>query len=310
MDAVHLMVEMIRSSILSATPVLLAGLGGAYTYYADVFNIAMEGMMLIGAFTAVAGSYSSGSWAVGVLSGIAGGLAAALIFAFFVVSLKTDEFVTGTALNMLALGGTTYSLRQLFHVKGAFMSPAIQSIPRWNIPLVSEIPCLGPILSGHPFIVYIGILLAFFVEWHIFNTRFGLRLRAVGEDATAVDSVGVSSDRIKAQAIMASGVLCGLAGAYLSLGYVTLFAENMSNGRGWIALAVIILTRGRPMGLLLMSLVFGFFDGLGLSLQGTMIPPQFTQMVPYVVTIVALYFYSREKGTAKGEPEQSKASLS
>jgi len=299
MDAVHLMVEMIRSSILSATPVLLAGLGGAYTFHANVFNIAMEGMMLIGAFTAVAGSYFSGSWIIGVFSGIAGGLVAALVFAIFVVSLKTDEFVTGTALNMLALGGTTYSLRQLFHVKGAFMSHAIQSMPRWNIPLISGIPHVGPILSGHPFIVYVSILLAFVVEWHIFGTRYGLRLRAVGEDARAVDSVGVSSDRIKAQAIIASGVLCGLAGAYLSLGYVTLFSENMSNGRGWIALAVIILTRGRPMGLLLMSLVFGFFDGLGLSLQGTMIPPQFTQMVPYIATIVALYFYSREKRAAR-----------
>ncbi|MEA4883176.1 MAG: ABC transporter permease [Clostridia bacterium] len=305
----HLAIEMLRSSVLAATPVLLAGLGGTYTYYANVFNIAMEGMMLIGAFMAVAGSYLCGSWLVGMVSGMVGGLLAAVVFAIFSVGLKTDEFVTGTALNMLALGGTTYSLRQLFHVKGAFMSPRIVAIPRWRIPLLDSVPVLGPIVSGHPFIVYVALAMAVFTEWHIFRTRFGLRLRAAGEDSRAVDSVGVSSDRIKAQAILASGVLCGLAGAYLSLGYVTLFAENMSNGRGWIALAVIILTRGRPLELLLMSLMFGFFDGLGLSLQGTAIPPQFTQMVPYIATIIALYVYSREKrpGNASSKKIPAKA---
>ena len=251
--------------------------------------------MLIGAFTAVAGSYLAGSWVVGVLAGMAGGLTAALVFAVFAVYLRTDEFVTGTAINMLALGGTTYALRQMFRVKGAFMSPRIQAIPRIRIPLIGGLPGIGPILSGHPFLVYVTLALAILIEWHIFRTRYGLRLRAAGEDPRAVDSVGVSSDRIRAQAILISGALCGLAGVYLSLGYVTLFAENMSNGRGWIALAVIILTRGRPLGLLTMSLVFGFFDGLGLSLQSTRIPPQFTQMVPYIATIAALYLYSREK---------------
>ncbi len=286
---------MLRSSVLAATPVLLAGLGGTYTYYANVFNIAMEGMILIGAFTAVAGSYLAGSWVVGMLAGMAGGLAAALVFAVFAVYLKTDEFVTGTAINMLALGGTTYALRQMFRVKGAFMSPRIQAIPRIRVPLIGELPGIGTILSGHPFLVYVTLALAILIEWHIFRTRYGLRLRAAGEDPRAVDSVGVNSDRIRARAILISGALCGLAGVYLSLGYVTLFAENMSNGRGWIALAVIILTRGRPLGLLTMSLVFGFFDGLGLSLQSTRIPPQFTQMVPYIATIAALYLYSREK---------------
>ena len=183
----------------------------------------------------------------------------------------------------------------MFRVKGAFMSPRIQAIPRIRIPLIGGLPGIGPILSGHPFLVYVTLALAILIEWHIFRTRYGLRLRAAGEDPRAVDSVGVSSDRIRAQAILISGALCGLAGVYLSLGYVTLFAENMSNGRGWIALAVIILTRGRPLGLLTMSLVFGFFDGLGLSLQSTRIPPQFTQMVPYIATIAALYLYSREK---------------
>lgn len=292
----HLALEMLRSSLLAAVPVLLAGLGGAYTYFANVFNIAMEGMMLIGAFTAVAGSFLARSWVVGLVSGIAGGVVAALLFALFVVVLRTDEFVTGTAINMLALGGTTYALRQMFNVKGAFMSPQIVALPKWNLPLIANVPYLGSVLSGHSFIVYISIALAFVVDWHIRRTRFGMRLRASGEDPRAVDSVGVSSRGIRAWSILISGALCGAAGAYLSLGYVSLFAENMSNGRGWIALAVIILTKGRPLGLLVMSLVFGLFDGIGLSLQGTAIPAQLTQMAPYIATLVALRVYAvREK---------------
>ncbi|MGI6147354.1 MAG: ABC transporter permease [Firmicutes bacterium] len=280
-----LALELVRSSLLAATPVLLAGIGGAYTYFANVFNIAMEGMMLIGAFTAVAGSYAARSWVVGLAAGIGGGLVAAALFTLFAVALRTDEFVTGTAINMLALGGTTYALRQMFGVRGAFMSGQIQAIPRWNLPL-------GPVLGGHPFVVYVALALALVADWHIRRTRFGLRLRAAGEDPRVLDAAGVSSQAVRAWSIMISGALCGLAGAYLSLGYVTLFAENMSNGRGWISLAVIILTRGRPLGILVMSLLFGLFDGIGMSLQGTAIPAQLTQMVPYIATLVALRVYS------------------
>jgi len=298
-----LMIELIRSTFLAAVPILLASLGGTYTYYADIFNIAMEGMMLIGAFTAVLGSFFSGSWFIGLLAGIAGGLLAALIFTIFAVYLKTDEFVTGIALNLFALGLTTYLLRQIFSVKGAFTSSEIVALPDWHIPIIDGIPILGDILSGYPFLLYIAFLLAVLVEFNIFRTRFGLRLRATGEDDSAVDSVGINSDIIKSKAILLSGLFSGLGGVFLSLAYVNLFAENMSNGRGWIALAVIILTRGRPLGLLIMSLLFGFFDGLGLALQNTIIPSQFTQMVPYIATLVALYFYSKQKIKTKEENE-------
>lgn len=302
----QLLIELLRSTIMAATPVLLAALGGTYTFYSNIFNIAMEGMMLIGAFMAVLGSYLFGSWVIGLLFGLAGGILAALIFIIFAVYLKTDEFVTGIAINMLALGGTTYLLRQIFDVKGAFMSPEIVAIPTWKIPLLHDIPVLGKLISGYPFIVYVALLAALLVQFHVYKTRFGLRIRATGEDARTVDSVGVNSSSVKSISIFYSGILCGLAGVFLSLGYVNLFAENMSNGRGWIALAVIILIQGRPLGILLMSLVFGFFEGLGLTLQGTAIPSQFTQMVPYLATLVALYFYSREKQTGV-EVEEAEA---
>ena len=290
-------VSMFRSTLLAATPILLAAVGGLYSYHANVFNIAMEGMMLIGAFLGILGSYLTGSWAAGLLLAAAGGLAAAALFALFTLAMNTDEFVTGIAVNMLALGGTTYALRRMFQVKGALIDPSIQPMPRWNIPLIRDIPVVGEVLSGYPFMVYLSIAVVFIASYHLYQTPFGLRLRAVGEDAGATDSAGIRSNRIKTSAILVSGLLCALAGVFLSLGYVTLFAENMSAGRGWISLAVIILTRGRPVNVLLIVLVFGFFDGLGLSLQNTAIPPQFTQMLPYLATLGALYCYARRKGS-------------
>ena len=291
----ELFIEILRASIFAATPILLAALGGAYTYHANVFNIAMEGMMLIGAFTAVLGSYFTELWVVGIGLGVGGGVVAALLFVLFAVYLHTDEFVTGIAINMLALGGTTYALRQIFNVKGAFMSPDIARIPAISIPVLNAIPLIGDIISDLPFIIYVGVLLTGLVRYHFYHTRYGLRLRASGEAPLAVDSAGINANTIKSSAILSSGILCGLAGAVLSLGYVTLFVENMSNGRGWIALTVIILARGRPGGMLLMALLFGLFDGVGLALQGINIPSQFAQMAPYLITLVALYFYARHR---------------
>ena len=288
-----LAIEILRTSIIAAIPILLASLGGAYTYHANVFNIAMEGMMLIGAFIAVLGSFLTGSWMIGILMGMGGGVLAALLFMLFAVYLHTDEFITGIAINMLALGGTTYALRQIFDVKGGFVSPDIVGIPSIRIPLIDSIPLLGEVISRLPVVIYVSILLVWGVHYHFYHTRYGLRLRASGEAPAAVDSVGIRSNRIKSTAIISSGIFCGFSGAVLSLGYVTLFVENMSNGRGWIALTVIILAQGRPFGMILMALLFGFFDGIGLTLQGINVPSQFAQMAPYIVTLFALYLYSR-----------------
>ena len=282
---------LINGMISGATPILLAALGGTFTFYAGIFNIAMEGMMLSGAFFAVLGSYYFDSWLMGIICAILGSLLMAAIFIFFAVTLKTDEFVTGIALNLFALGATTYLLRQIFNVKGGFSNPGIIPIPRIHIPLVADIPILGAILSGQNLIIYITVLIVFLSAFLIFKTRFGLRLRAAGYNAPSLDSSGVPSAKIKIWSLIICGVLCGLAGAFLSLGYVTLFSENMSAGRGWISLAAVILVNGNPWGIALISLLFGFTDGLGLLLQQYM-PSQFTSMVPYIATLIALYFYS------------------
>lgn len=282
---------LINGMISAATPILLAALGGTFTFYAGIFNIAMEGMMLGGAFFAVLGSYYFQSWLMGIVCAILGSVLMALIFVLFSVILKTDEFVTGIGLNLFALGTTTYLLRQIFSVKGAFAHPNIVPIPRFHIPILKDIPFIGPILSGQNVLIYITLLATILSVFVIFKTRFGLRLRAAGYNAACLDSSGVSTARIRIVSLLICGVLCGLAGAFLSLGYVTLFAENMSAGRGWISLAAVILVNGNPWGIALISLLFGFTDGLGLLLQ-QYLPSQFTSMVPYVATLIALYFYA------------------
>jgi len=287
----NVILGLINGMISSATPILLAALGGSLTYYAGIFNIAMEGMMLGGAFFAMLGSYTFHSWPMGILFGILGAILMALIFILFAVVLKMDEFITGIGLNLFAVGVTTYMLRQIFKVKGAFSSPDIVPIPKVHIPLIKDIPVVGEILSGHNLIIYLTVLAVIIVSYVVFKTRFGLRLRAAGYNRTALDTSGVSANRIRIYSLLLCGVLCGLAGAYLSLGYVTLFTENMSAGRGWISLAAVILVSGNPAGIALISLLFGFTDGLGLFLQRTL-PPQFTAMVPYVATLVALFVYS------------------
>jgi simple sugar transport system permease protein len=292
---VRILLGLINGMISGATPILLAALGGSFTFYAGVFNIAMEGMMLTGAFFAVLGSYYFQSWLVGILLAVLGSLLLAVIFVIFAVGLHTDEFITGIALNLFAVGTTTYLLRQIFKVKGVYSAPGILAIPNVNIPLIEKIPFLGQILSGQNLMVYITVFATLLSAYLVFKTRFGLRLRAAGYNSPSLDSSGVSSARMRVWSLLVCGVLCGLAGAFLSLGYVRLFAENMSAGRGWISLAAIILVNGNPWGIAIISLVFGFSDGLGLLLQGYAIPAQFTAMVPYLATLIALYFYSVQR---------------
>ncbi len=288
-------IGLLNGMLAGATPVLLAALGGAFTFYAGVFNIAMEGMLLVGAFCAALGSFFSGSWVVGVVCAIAGALGLSLLFILFAIVLKTDEFVTGIALNLFAAGATTYLLRQLFGVRGAFTDAGIQAIPRVDIPIVAQAPLVGEVFSGQNLIVYVAALAVLGCAWLIFRTPFGLRLRAAGYNAPSLESSGVRPAHVRVAALLLCGVLCGLGGAFLSLGYVRLFAEGMSAGRGWIALAAVILVNGNPWGIALITLLFGLADGMGLFAQGVGVPAQFTGMAPYIATLIALFVYARRK---------------
>ncbi len=294
---------LLSGSISATAPILLAALGGMYTYYAGIFNIAMEAMMLAGAFGAVVVAHGTQSWFLGVVGAILAAGVLAAIFALFVLVLATDEFVTGIALNLATVGATTFLLRRIYKKAGAFSGSAdrpIPAMPKVRIPFLADVPIVRSVAAGHTVVEWlIPVLVAGSVVL-LFRTRFGLRLRAAGWNAPSLDASGVSTTRVRAESLALCAVFCGLAGAFLSIGYLQLFGENMSNGRGWIALAAIVLVQGSPLGVASLSLLFGVAASVGLKAQSLNVPPQLTEMLPYVATLVALYVYSRRRRMRTG----------
>lgn len=296
---------LVQHTIRTATPLILAALGGLLTQQAGILNIGMEGMILLGAFFAVVGSYFFGSAFAGVALAVAVGILIGLLFAVFVIDLKSDEFVIGIAINIFAGGLTVFLLRSIFGVKGAFSSPKIIPLPRINMPFFSKIPFLDIIFNNHTIFIYISWILVILTYIYLYKTPHGTWMRASGEYPEALETAGVSPRKMKYISSIACGVLCGLAGAHLSLGYLTLFTENMSANRGFIALAAIIFGRANPIKTFLAALLFGFFDALGIRLQGVGIPSQFTQMIPYLATIIALTIITkRQMDRKKKEMEE------
>jgi simple sugar transport system permease protein len=288
--------SLLNSLFRFTTPVLLAALGGILCDRVGLFNIALEGMILTGAFAAIVGDYFSGSALIGVLSGCLAGALLAAIFGFLSVSLKGDVVVLGIATNLLASGLTAFLLKAIFHVQGAFMDPRIVGLDTINIPILQNIPILGPLFSGQTILVYLSWLLLGLVYIVLFRTPLGLRMRGIGEQPLAAETLGVNVNGLRYLAVVLSGVFCGLAGAQLSIGIVNVFVQDMSAGRGWIAVVAVMLGQSHPLGVLIASVLFGFADSLGFRLQGLGLPSQFTGMLPYVVTLLAfLIIRARQK---------------
>jgi len=281
--------NLISSILRFVTPILLAALGGLICERAGVFNIALEGMMVTGAFAAVVGSFFTGSPLLGVLLAMFAGMLISLIFAVLAINLKGDMIVLGIATNLMTSGLTVFLLRTIFGVKGAFQDPSLLGLTNIHIPILKDLPFLGPLLSGHNLVVYSALVLVVVVQLFLFRHKLGLRLRGVGEEPEAAATLGVSVNKLRYLAILASGVLCGLAGAQLSLGNVTLFVENMSAGRGWIAVAAVMLGQAHPIGVFGASVLFGLSDTISFRLQGLGLASQFTDMVPYLVTLMSLF---------------------
>lgn len=269
-------------------PILLAALGGALCERAGVFNIALEGFILVGAFAAVMGAFFLGSAWAGLACAMLGGVVMGLIFAEFHLRRPGDPIVVSIALNLLAAGITVYLLRTLLGVTGAFRDPAIPRLPDLHLPGIESMPLLGDVLSGQSVLFYAAIGLALGLHVMFRRHRLGLRLRAAGENPAALAAGGVSPARTRLIALVACGALCGMAGAQLAISNVTLFVEGMSAGRGWIAVVAVLLTRGRPLPLLAIVALFGFVDSLSFRVQGLGWPQQFTDMLPYVVTLAVL----------------------
>ncbi|MCL5428661.1 MAG: ABC transporter permease [Chloroflexi bacterium] len=291
------MPEIINLSIIGvairmATPLLLSSLGGVVAYRAGILNVGMEGMMLAGAFSAVVFSMTFGSSTIGLIAAGLIGLLAAMLTGLIYNRYKGDVFVIGMAINIGALGLTNFLMRSIFGTVGAISGSDIIGFPKIEINAIKEFPVLRDVFTGNPILVYAswGLVLITFVFLN--HTRVGLNLRAVGENPEAAAAAGLNNSWYRYLGIALSGISSGFAGAYLALGQLSMFTENMTAGRGFIALAIIIFGRGTAEGALLGSLLFGFAEAVAMQLQGaSTVPPQFVLMIPYVLTVVALTIF-------------------
>lgn len=274
------------------TPILFASLSSLISNKAGVTNIGIEGMMLTAALMGVIVSALTQSAWIGFLAAILAGLVLGLVLAYFSLNLKTDIVLAGIALNLLASGGTVFLLYVVAHDKGASTSLSSKVMPLVNIPFLKDIPVIGGILSGHNVLTYLSIVAVIFMYFLLYKTPIGLRIRAVGENSHAADSVGINVTKVQYVALAISGIMAGFGGAFMSMGYVSWFSTNMIAGRGFIALAANALGREEPVGVLLTSLLFGFADALSNSIQTLNVPAEFIQMIPYVTTVIGLFLYS------------------
>lgn len=283
-------VALLQNTLRTSTPIVLAALGGLFTEHAGIMNIGMDGMILVGAFAAVAASYFFASAAMGVLFAVLCGILIGLLFGLFVIKFKSDEFIIGVALNIFAGGLTVFLLRTIFGVKGAFSDPGIYPITTVHIPFLDNIPVLGELLNNNTMFVYISWVLVVLTWIFLYKTPWGYWLRAAGEHPESLRSAGVSPEKMKYLASLLCGVLCGFAGAHLSLGYLTMFTEGMSANRGFIAFACVIFGLANPPRVFLAALLFGFLDALGLRLQSVGMPSGLTAITPYLVTVIMMVY--------------------
>lgn len=280
------MEELLASTIRNATPLVFAALGGMFSERSGVVNIALEGLMLIAAFAGVVGAALFNSALVGLLFGLGAGLLFALIHALMCVTFEADQIISGTAINLLALGGTGFLMVLIFGSGGT--SPRVEGFKQVAIPVLSDIPIVGQALFSQSLLVYLMYLLVPVTFFVVFRTPFGLRLRATGEVPEAVDTAGVSVARMRYYGVALSGFLAALGGVYLSMGILSAFTEGMTNGRGFIALAALIFGRWNPIGAAGAALLFGFALAVTFRVPQEVIPQEFIGMLPYVLTIVAL----------------------
>ncbi len=289
--------ELFASAVRLATPIALAAVGASICERAGVVNIAMEGLMLIGAFSGMVTALMTGSAWLGVIGAVTGALIFASLHAWASVNLGADQVISGTAINILALGTTGFLMETIFGHPGT--TDSVQTIgPVFDFPTGGEGPFatvwlwIDTVFLSYTPIVYFGMFAAIFLTWALYRTRWGLRLRSLGEHPRAADTVGINVLKGRWFAVLASGFMSGLAGANLTLEQVGSFTEGMTNGRGFIALAAMIFGRWIPGGGYLASLLFGFADALQLKLQLfsdiIRIPAQFFLMLPYLLTVIVL----------------------
>jgi len=287
----EVVLSLVHNAVGIMTPFLLAATGGLYTELAGMLNIALEGLMLVGAFFAVVFAGLTGSLALGVALGIASSMLAALLFGLVTLKLKANVFIAGLATNLLASGLTVVLAFQLFKNKGVVRFE-LGSLPVLSVPALRGVPLLGGLLLGHNLLVYVSwaIVLASVVV--IYRTPFGLRLRGTGLNAPTMSSLGLRPQAYQLAGILISGFTCGLAGAWMTLNLAA-FVPNITSGRGWIALVAIYLGNKTPVGIVVASFVFGLSEAFSNYAQGALkVPADFILAFPYFITVLAMILYS------------------
>lgn len=302
MDFAFDLINILNSTIRLSVPLLLACLAGLYSERAGIFDIGLEGKMLAGAFASAAAAAVFVSAWVGLAVAIVIAVLLALVHGFASITNRGNQIVSGVAINFIAAGSTIILGQAWFNQGGR--TPSLPPEARFgaiHLPFADalrDVPVIGPIysglLSGHSLLAYLAFLTVPFTWWVLFRTRFGLRLRAVGENPAAVDTAGISVTWLRYRAVICTGVLTGIAGSYMALSQNAGFVKDMTAGRGFIALAALIFAKWRPVPAMFACLLFGFLDALSIRLQGTplpligRVPVQFMQALPYVLTVILL----------------------
>lgn len=290
----EILILTILTIITAATPLVYAALGELVVERAGVLNLGVEGMMLTGAVCSFATAHFTGSGMLGIVAGMVAGMLMAFLFAFLTLTLQSSQVATGLALTIFGIGLSALVGQPLVGI-------AFEGLPALHIPVLSDLPLVGRLLFSHDILVYGSFALVAFIAWFLSRTRAGLILRSVGDSHDAAHALGLKVIRVRYAATLFGGACAGIAGSYLSLAYTPMWVENMSSGRGWIALALVVFSVWQPGRLLMGAYLFGGISILQLHAQalGINVPSQLMSMLPYITTILVLVLISRDSGRIK-----------
>ncbi|MBI9109128.1 MAG: ABC transporter permease [Spirochaetales bacterium] len=289
-------IELVAAAIRMGVPLLFAALGATFVSSCGMMNIAIDGSMLVGTFVAVVAGFLSQSLAVGFIGAGIGGMMLALLIGLLIVKLKGDGIVVGIGGNLFAWGITVFILEELFRMKGSFTASPVPSFKAISLPIIENIPYLNTIFSGYTLPVYLSILIAIIAWIVLYRTPIGLIIRGTGANKEAVKAAGINTDMVQIACFAVSGFLAGLGGACLSIANLQGFwTENMTAGRGYIALCAAAFGRNNPKFVVLACLLFGLADAIGIRFQVLQWEPSFVLMIPYIVTILMLWASSKKE---------------
>lgn len=293
MFTVQFLASLLFSTIRLSTPLIFSSMGGLITRQSGSQNIALEGTMLLSAMSGAVVSAYSQSLIVGLLGAVLSGLLISVFMGFMSLKMQADMTLTGISINRLSDGLTIFIIFMLVGDKGTTIKLPSLTFPTITIPIIKDIPFIGSVLSGHNLLTYMAFVVVVLVWFLIYKTPLGLKIRAVGENEKAAESVGINVIGIKILAFALTGIICSIGGAYMSMGYLSWFSASMIAGRGFIGMSAMNLASGRPFRTMFVAILFASVDALAMTLQTLNLPPEPLQMLPYLITIIALVIVAK-----------------